>query len=965
MKKLSSNQGLSTASASNSVISASDSRSHTSTEPTAQSSSAASSEGRRRRRGPGSRANTNDSGEKGRSGGGKGQGKSTTAAATASDTNAYVLDLKRSYGEIKKLEQKLQEEHRQASDKLKVGGGSGGGGASGSGSGGGGDLKGEAVSTLPSSSSKRQLVGILGSASTPGFTSKGELDHSYWLQLAAQHRQLAELHAAFMDMALRPGLPSSLHALPEQYNIPIRLWQTGFHLFLERARQSMPSHHEESPESRRTRAELLEHLTDFVYFAYSYYTHLLENEKYKTFKSQWVENLGDLARSRMAVAGLQAKLNAEVGLGSPTPTQEKRLSSSLLLPPAATDKEDDGTKSPVGDDAADDASAGVVEGKAKGPTKAAQQQRASIGKAALDDWDLEERETWRTTARDWYARGLAELPGTGRLHHHLGVLSRPDDLRVLHHFCKAMTSSNPYSGARESMLPLFERESQAKRVQPDAGLIDLFVHLHGMLFTKIQLDDFEHVFLRFKERLESTTSPWSDDDIGQATWMMMATINISALLNYSSSSSHLSPPSHDSSRKSFQEGEGKSASTKGQKRKEGEAARLGDDDNNDGDKGDKEETEADEGHQGKDDDDEEEEDDDEEPERDDGEDEVGAEETPVEEFVEPPVTLQYAIRLTFDIFSTLIRTALDEFRAAISSPASWHLNPYVTMVLTFFCHEAKQSTTLRSIEEYVPWTDIIALGNSMPTGRTIDPRKDVATKIRGDAVPLPEDWCLRGMAWVSRRVYEHGFWKSRSDRNGLGLVFESEVDVLQRMTEATIDDVFDVEAATDDDEDGDSQGLTDDQGRREPSTLGALGREVKARPNLLDLRWKRVAYAITILAKTIPGLDYDADANEGNGALVLSSPLADKVEAWSLEKEADEARIRVEKLKVMTREDEGDEEEGETSLSEEDDEEEENDDDSDEIKELKVGQRGPCLPVFCVQLLTNLPPNVTTLETPS
>src|SRR5262249_9927759 len=28
------------------------------------------------------------------------------------------------------------------------------------------------------------------------------------------------------------------------------------------------------------------------------------------------------------------------------------------------------------------------------------------------------------------------------------------------------------------------------------------------------------------------------------------------------------------------------------------------------------------------------------------------------------------------------------------------------------------------------------------------------------APPLPEDWCLRGMEWVGRKVYERGFWKS-------------------------------------------------------------------------------------------------------------------------------------------------------------------------------------------------------------
>lgn len=29
--------------------------------------------------------------------------------------------------------------------------------------------------------------------------------------------------------------------------------------------------------------------------------------------------------------------------------------------------------------------------------------------------------------------------------------------------------------------------------------------------------------------------------------------------------------------------------------------------------------------------------------------------------------------------------------------------------------------------------------------------------------PLVEDWCLRGMEWIGRKVYERGFWKSGED----------------------------------------------------------------------------------------------------------------------------------------------------------------------------------------------------------
>lgn len=64
----------------------------------------------------------------------------------------------------------------------------------------------------------------------------------------------------------------------------------------------------------------------------------------------------------------------------------------------------------------------------------------SIGPAAARLIELEpERERWCNIARDWYGAGLAEQPGTGKFHHHLGVLSRDaegEDLRSVYHFVK-------------------------------------------------------------------------------------------------------------------------------------------------------------------------------------------------------------------------------------------------------------------------------------------------------------------------------------------------------------------------------------------------------------------------------------------------------------------------------------------------------------------------------------------------
>jgi hypothetical protein len=47
----------------------------------------------------------------------------------------------------------------------------------------------------------------------------------------------------------------------------------------------------------------------------------------------------------------------------------------------------------------------------------------SIGLAAAKPLDVKpEKEGWRGIARDWYAHGLADTRGNGKLHHHPGLL---------------------------------------------------------------------------------------------------------------------------------------------------------------------------------------------------------------------------------------------------------------------------------------------------------------------------------------------------------------------------------------------------------------------------------------------------------------------------------------------------------------------------------------------------------------
>ena len=61
-----------------------------------------------------------------------------------------------------------------------------------------------------------------------------------------------------------------------------------------------------------------------------------------------------------------------------------------------------------------------------------------VGLAAAKLLDVGlEKERWRGIVRDWYALSLVYTPGTGELHHHIGLLSGEKDgeeLRAVYSF---------------------------------------------------------------------------------------------------------------------------------------------------------------------------------------------------------------------------------------------------------------------------------------------------------------------------------------------------------------------------------------------------------------------------------------------------------------------------------------------------------------------------------------------------
>lgn len=594
-------------------------------------------------------------------------------------------------------------------------------------------------------------------------------DINAWAELVSMHKKLADCHHHFLKISLDPQVPPGLRQSPLRYNIPVRLWQVGFHLLLERLRFAWMSNN----------AIAHDLLTDFIYYAYQFYNGLYEDDMLSSFRSAWIEALGDLARYRMAVACAESDQNAS----------NKRKNAAKEARIDDGDESDNEKPSP---------------------------DAASIGQEVADNWDVEERETWRITARDWYAKGIMEKPGEGRLHHHLALLCR--DVRgkeghALYHFTKSLCASHPFETSRESVLPLFDSALQYQRSAPEATAMDLFVRLHGMLFTKIQLDDFSTVMSRFMERLEEDAKLDGVSRkacVTQVDWLLMGVVNLTAMLQYGAENGPI--------RKALaQEG----AARRRQHIADGIAEQDGEDDASQP-----------------------------------SEQAAAAEEQPsVLSDGPPPATFTHALELAFTVLDFV-------FKHPFRQQGLYQvLNPYLTVLMTFLATIFRQPAAGAPLVTSIPWRHLADFLN----GQGLELREE--TRLVAPA-PLPEDWMMRGMEWIGRRVYERGFWKTKSNSRGSsggpvqprsGERFQSEMDVLL----ANFDSGLDL-----------NEGVVEDEAA--DSTDGPVA--------VNERRRRRLAWAAGVLAAHVEGFAIE------DGRVAIRGVLAQVIDA----QEAQRAREKAE-----------------------------------------------------------------------
>uniref|UniRef100_V5EZX4 PIN domain-containing protein n=2 Tax=Kalmanozyma brasiliensis (strain GHG001) TaxID=1365824 RepID=V5EZX4_KALBG len=703
-------------------------------------------------------------------------------------------------------------------------------------------------------------------------------DRSHSVSLISQHRQLAELHSSFLEMTCRPELPRDVQEYAEVRNLPSRLWQTAFHLMLESLRTSLSSNHHLQTNERR--AEILDHLTEFIYYAYSFYSALLESERYKGFRRAWLESLGDLSRYRMAVAGLANSMAAE-GRADETPSKQADSHQVASFEAARIDDdidEDDSTSEDDNDADGDDEGFGSAQHRAQtrdekgAPPRsksladpgreapaAHENDKASIGTAALGDWDTTEKETWRQTAKGWYAMGIAETPSTGRLHHHLGVLSRgDDDLRAVYHLTKSLIAAKPFSPARDSILPLFNQEQQASRLHRESSVEELFLYLHGILITRVQLDDFEPVFDRLMAKLARLVEERGPAGIPQSVWTMMASINIASLFQYGAQDSLLASLLLEQAGKS----DGRSNRTQkaaastptailvssttpktddnllSELPREAEWDDPSDDDSEVGGEAQVISLEA----------------------------KSGSDEQEVPD--ELPIVLQKAATLCFSMHSLTFDLS--------SADASLRSNPYNTTVSTFLVSLCQSKKAFRMLERFIPWDLWLRrIDQSLSLFERTWP-KCLSSSFITPQLLLPEDFCLRGILGLSRHLYDRNLWRNAMNDGGLTAeqAFDNEVEVL---------DADDAELYT----------------RTESAWRAAASRrkdKAFASTSLDTVRDYRLAFVARKLAKAARGFDLDSKSS----ALSLSRLLLGRLSRQKLQEEQRQLEARIQELQLQS-----------------------------------------------------------------
>ena len=156
---------------------------------------------------------------------------------------------------------------------------------------------------------------------------------------------------------------------------------------------------------------------------------------------------------------------------------------------------------------------------------------------AIEYEEVGVEKVWRNIARFWYDWAANKTPTTGRIYHHLAILTRPCSIEQLSLYTRALTCLTSSKSARESIMTLFNPilHSQDSASRRSSSFDTVFIRAHGILFTSRSSDPLD----RFDKAVEELGIGGlyrkyiskSSSRI-KKTGMHIAVSNIAALLEY-------------------------------------------------------------------------------------------------------------------------------------------------------------------------------------------------------------------------------------------------------------------------------------------------------------------------------------------------------------------------------------------------------------------------------------------------
>jgi hypothetical protein len=342
------------------------------------------------------------------------------------------------------------------------------------------------------------------------------------------------------------------------------------------------------------------------------------------------------------------------------------------------------------------------------------------------DKDIREYEAWANVSRSWYSKAADKTPTVGRLSHHLATLARSSSLQQLYYYSKSLVAVEPFEGSRQSITGTLNTACGRAPVPTyihAAPVDESFIRAHACLFERNEKENHESIQFEFTEQLDNhigrMTGAWKDHGVYIAVTNITAWFGYGIGLNilreaFLTRLSQISSQEHTSTQQP-------STSAAGQQK------------------------------------------------------------YPVPTINKQDVTSGLSALASDFIFSKAQSLTYDTLALVLRRIGDKHVLPHVHVMLSFFSSIASGENVTHLID-HAPWVELTTFLNTLIKTETQQNRINNIDAVlskpifptggknnRGDELPLPEDYMIRGLIWAP--VYFTADW------------FEEEIDEEEKYLE--------------------------------------------------------------------------------------------------------------------------------------------------------------------------------------